>query len=99
MHAATAEHTLPDHFAMVGVRQPTPATLTLRDGVVQVHQQTFGARGGVFDRDAARVLVRYPEPGDAPVPLPTPVNQQHGPMSASAPRTGPRREVAPPALG
>ncbi|WP_214404027.1 lipase/acyltransferase domain-containing protein [Pseudonocardia lacus] len=92
MHTATADNPLPDHYAMIGVRQPTPATLTLRDGVVDAHQHTFRARGGVFDRDADGVLVRYLEHGDGTVPLnsahprggprPTSITQQHGPLAS-----------------
>jgi Lecithin:cholesterol acyltransferase len=92
MHADTADNLLTGHYAMIGARQPTPSTITLRDGVVEAHHHTFRLRGGVFDRDAHGVLGRYLEHGDGTVPLqsaqpraglrPTPIAQQHGPLAS-----------------
>lgn len=95
MHNLTAANPLADHYAVVGVQQPTPASVSLRDGVVEAHHHTFQPKDGFVARDRHGVLVREPAHGDGTVPLnsaqprgfrPATIAQQHGPL-ASCPET------------
>ena len=94
MHRQTASTPLARHHAVVGVRQPTTASLRLREGVVEGLQHTFQLRGALFARDSGGILVRNPAQGDGTVPdnsarpdesvyhgRPTVVPQHHGSLA------------------
>jgi hypothetical protein len=93
MHDTTSTRELIGHHAVVGVAQPTTASISLRAGVLQAHRHTFRpTRHGTFHRDRDGTLVRYVEHGDGTVALnsaqprhhrPTTVAQQHGPLASS----------------
>lgn len=86
---------LPEHRALVGVEQPTVASLTLRDGLATGHPYTFEPdEDGELVRDRNGVLRRRPGLGDGTVPRdsalprhgvdPMPLAQQHATLAHSA---------------
>ncbi len=102
MHSQTAPNPLVGHYAVVGTAQPTTASISLRDGVVEAHRCTFRLSGGVFHRNSHGVLARYQEYGDGTVPLnsaqprgfrPATIAQQHGPLASCPETTGAVREI------
>lgn len=93
---ASRNHTpLPGHRALVGVEQPTLASLTLADGLAAGHPYTFEPdETGELVRDPNGVLRRRPGLGDGTVPRdsalprhgiePMPLAQQHATLAHSA---------------
>jgi lecithin:cholesterol acyltransferase len=82
------------HRALVGVEQPTVASLTLRDGLATGHPYTFEPdEDGELVRDPNGVLRRRPGLGDGTVPRdsalprhgvePMPLAQQHATLAHS----------------
>ena len=92
-HRAMVNRSLPgEHIAVIGIGQPTDASVSLLGQEIKAHRHTFRLRGDVFQRDARGVLVRYREDGDGTVPLnsalpsgfrPTTLAQSHGAIAAS----------------
>ena len=86
---------LPGHRALIGVEQPTVASLTLRDGTATGHGYTFEPdEDGELVRDHHGVLRRRPGLGDGTVPrgsglprhgvAPVPLAQQHATLAHSS---------------
>jgi hypothetical protein len=89
-HDETSKRRLPGHYALIGIKQPTVSSMTLRSGVLEGHLHTFEPTLAGLARDGNGILVRHLRHGDGTVPynsaLPEWVQavylaQQHGPIA------------------
>jgi Lecithin:cholesterol acyltransferase len=89
-HKQMSKKRLRGHHALVGIKQPTVSSLTLRSGLLEGHLYTFEPTVAGLARDGNGILVRQLRHGDGTVPynsaLPdsvqaVPLAQQHGPIA------------------
>jgi hypothetical protein len=92
-HAQVGAHRPAGHRPLIGIKQPTHSSLTLRGGVLAGHGHTFEPTIDGLARDRHGILVRNLRDGDGTVPynsaLPgtddqmATLAQQHGPIAKS----------------
>ena len=88
-HAQVGAHRPAGHRPLIGIKQPTDSSLTLRGGILTGHGYTFEPTADGLARDRHGILVRNVRDGDGTVPYNSALPSSHGQMSTLAQQHGP----------
>jgi hypothetical protein len=88
-HAQVGTHRPARHRPLIGIKQPTESSLTLRGGVLAGHGYTFEPTIDGLARDRHGILVRNLRDGDGTVPYNSAIPGTDGQMATLAQQHGP----------